>query len=167
MAFNLPSTYGLTAELEWGTATSGGDFSERIGIAAGLSSGPYIITGLEPNRDYAIQLRYRIQSGPLSIVRKRVKKTLRKPTIPKPTGVTISAVSDTSIRVAFDPSSTYRTRIRWGLNMANFVSISETVLPKNAYGTYDIEGLDASTTYAVRIAYIDDDDVAGEYFGQD
>ncbi len=167
--FTLPSTYGLTAQVEWGTAASGGGFDRRVGIAAGLGDGPYIIRGLEPNTAYVVQLRYRVQSSPLSDARSRSATTQAAPVSPvpdAPAAVRVVAAGDTSLRVIFDPSSIYRTRIQWGLATSPFVPMSEAFLPKDTHGTYIIWGLQPETEYQVRVAYVNDDDVAGPYYGK-
>ena len=179
--FTLPSTYGLTAQVEWGTAASGGGFDRRVGIAAGLGDGPYIIRGLEPNTTYVVQLRYRVQSSPLSDARSRTATTKAAlvPAVPDaPMGVSVSTWGDTALRVLFDPSSLYRTRIQWGLaTSSSFVDeldevsqpfnfISEVFLEKGAKGSFIISGLQPQTEYEVRVSHINDREVDGPYYGE-
>ena len=86
-------------------------------------------------------------------------------TPPKPTSVTATTVNNTSIRVAFTQSTTYRTLIQWGEpDSSPFIVISQVMLPKRAPGRYEIEGLDPSTEYEIRVSYLNDNDVAGPYF---
>ena len=163
---DVPDTYGLQVYLRIGTALSGGigtQIDERYGITGDSFT---FSNEIEPATGYAVEMKYQVQGGPLSGPRTRTITTPAAPVIPKPTGVVLTAPAHDRVRVTWDRSLLYRTRIRWGLNQAQFTAVGEVILSKGL-NIYDIPGLTGGTTYAVRVAFLDGDDNSGQYFGQD
>jgi len=170
-----PTTFGMQAELEWGTYTDTEPaVFERVNIISGLNSSPYTVENLEPSTEYGFRLRFQVQGGPRSNYRERRKTTAAAPAsvivAPNtPTQAEFPAILASHIRhdrVTIHwtgPTPEGQTaELEWGTGTgSHFVRVG--IQPDLTSSPYPVHQLQPSSAYTFRLRFMNQNGTRSNY----